>query len=272
MQDDVQDPIAHCPIACDGVIPIVYPNQPITVPYSAIRGEMTLIQRAAIDEVESVKRTFTRPDTIPPMSIHSSASQAVKVLGLGHAGVAFYNGQTGEVAYYEYGRYGGDYGAVRTADMPRLTFDEKGNPEMSSFQELLKKLTTTNGGPYSYEAVFVKLPNGSFDVMKEFADQRQADAIARTAAAYDVKGNHCFTFALEVANSAGVNTNVSSAQILEMVLVSAIGTGISPPDGSDIELPSRQMRELQNRFRPLNVDQSGNVAGEFSFPAGPYSK
>jgi len=100
MQDD---PIARCPGPCDAVIPIVYPNQPITIPYDAIRGEMSLLERAAIDEVQSVRETFTRPNSRPPLSISSSTSTQVRVLGLGHAGVAFYDGITGEVAYYEYG-------------------------------------------------------------------------------------------------------------------------------------------------------------------------
>lgn len=272
MADETDDPIARCPEACDGVIPIVYSNQPIAVPYSAIRGEMSFIERAAIDEVESVRRTFTRPDTSPPLSIASSDRTKVRVLGLGHAGVAFYNGMTGEVAYYEYGRYGGDFGAVRSRTMPNLSFGEDGNPIQTSFNALLTTLTTTNGGPYAYESVVVKLPNGSFDVMKGFAEARKAAVSSRSAAAYDVKSNHCFTFALEVASSAGVSANVSPAEDLEMLLVTAIGTSMDAPAGNAIELPSRQIRYLQQSYSALNVTNAGTIIGDFSFPNGFYGR
>ncbi len=270
-EDDVEDPVSRCPIACDAVIPIVYPNQPIAVPYKSIRGEMNILQRAAIDEVESVRRTFTRPNASPPLSIHSADADKVRVLGLGHAGVAFYNGETGQVAYYEYGRYGGDFGAVRPVSMPNLSFDEDDNPESGPFQALLSSLTKTNGGPYGFEAVFVKLPMGSYHVMKTFAEERMEAVRAQTAAEYDVKSNHCFTFALEVAASAGVSANVSAAEDLEMILVSAIGTRVDPPEGNAIELPSRQMRYLQTRYTALDVTSGGAISGEFAFPPGPYA-
>ena len=273
MQDDLDDPAARCPGPCDGVIPVVYPDQPITVPYDAIRGEMSLLQRAAIDEEESVRRTFSRPDADPPLSIASANSSGVRVLGLGHAGVAYFNGLTGQVACSEYGRYGGNYGAVRSATMPTLTFGADDNPDRASFEALARALTRKNGGPYGVDAVVVKLLNGSFDVMQDFADRRRAEVQARSAAAYDVKGNHCFTYALEVAASAGVNANVSAAEDLEIILVASLGGfRIDAPAGNAIELPSRQMRHLQTRYRPLTVSAAGGVPGDFEFPAGPYAR
>ncbi len=207
--------------------------------------------------------------------IHGLISQdhplAKRVTGLGHAGVAFYNGLTGEVAYYEYGRYGGDFGAVRSVSMPSLTFGADHNPTQGSFNALLVALTKTNGGPYAFESVFVKLPNGSFDKMKEFAESRKAAVAARTAAAYDVKNNHCFTFAVDVAEHVGVSRSVAGAQRLEIILVDITGTKRAPPDGTAIELPSRQIRQMQARYRALNVSAAG-TPGPFTFPAAPYLK
>jgi hypothetical protein len=271
MQDDVNSPVQSCPGPCDAVIPIVYPNQPITVPYSAIRGQMSIFQRAAIDEEESVRQTFTKPAANPPLAISETTSSGVKVTGLGHAGVAFYNGLTGEVAYHEYGRYGGDFGAVRSVSMPTLSFGADHNPTQGSFNALLVALTKTNGGPYAFESVFVKLPNGSFDKMKQFAEDRKAAVAARTAAAYDVKNNHCFTFAVDVAEHVGVSRSVAGAQPLDIILVDITGTRRDAPAGTSIELPSRQIRQMQTRYRALNVSAAG-TPGPFTFPVAPYLK
>lgn len=270
-QDSASDPVSPCPGPCDAVIPIVYPNQPITVPYAAIRENMTLFQRAAIDEEASVRATFTRPDTDPPLSISESTRTGVKVRGLGHAGVAFINGLTGAVSYYEYGRYGGNFGDVRVApNMSGVTvsFGDNTNPTPASFAALMRRLTRTNGGPYAFEAVYIKLANGAYDAMLDFAQQRDREVQARTAAAYDINGNHCFTFALEVARAGGVVANVSGAADLEIRLRSAIGTSVSAPENMSIELPSRQMRSLQGTYRPLNVSSAGSVEGAFEFPTG----
>ncbi len=274
MQDDApDDPVARCPGPCDAVIPIVYPNQPITIPYDAIRGEMSLLERAAIDEERSVRETFTQPRSNPPLSIGSSNASGVRVLGLGHAGVAFYNGLTGEVAYYEYGRYGGNFGAVRSVAGPAsvtMTFDQDDNPNAGPWAALMQALTRTNGGPYDFNAVYVKVPNGSFDTMKAFAETRKAAVAARTAAAYDVSGNHCFTFALEVASQSGVNGNVSAAPDLDIILRTIVGGTMDAPAGTAIEVPARQIIQLQTTYRALTVSSSGTVASGFAFPAGLY--
>ncbi|WP_299303740.1 hypothetical protein [uncultured Litoreibacter sp.] len=254
------------------VIPLVYPNQPITVPYDAIRESMTLFQRAAIDEEASVIATFTRPDTSPPMSISQRTPSGVKVLGLGHAGVAFINGLTGEVAYYEFGRYTGDYGYVREAGSMRgatVSLGEDHNPTRASLNDLASRLTRTNkGGPYAFEGVYIKLANGAFDAMRDFALQRISEISARSADAYDINSNHCFTFSLEVARAGGVSANVSGAADLEIRLRSIVGSEVDTPAGNGIELPSRQARYLQRTYRAFNASSGGTVASDFEYPAG----
>lgn len=133
-------------------------------------------------------------------------------------------------------------------------------------------LTKTNYGlGYGFEGVYVKVPNGSYQIMKDFADKRMADVAEKTASAYDINSNHCFTFALEVAGTAGVYADVSTAEDLEMILINSITGGrIDAPDGTSIELPSRQVLVLQQRYKPLNVGSTGTVVGGFGFPAGLY--
>ncbi|WP_298355922.1 hypothetical protein [uncultured Litoreibacter sp.] len=270
-QDSAGDPVSPCPGPCDVVIPIVYPNQPITVEYDAIRAEMSFFERTVIDEEASVIATFTRPETSPPMSISRRTRVGVSVIGLGHAGVAFINGLTDEVAYYEYGRYGGSYGKVQPADNmagATVSFGEDHNPTPASLNALVDKLTRTNGGPYRFEGVYIKLANGAYDAMKDFAEQRITEITAKRAAAYDIKGNHCFTFSLEVARAGGVSANVSSAEDLEIRLRTITGSAMDTPPGNGIELPSRQARYLQRTYRAFNASSGGTVASDFEYPAG----
>ncbi len=281
MGDETDNPIQSCPGPCDVVIPIVYYNQPITIPYSAIREEMADILQMVINVEESVKRTFTQPKTTPPLSIAEANRTGVKIRGLGHAGVAIINGVNGEVSYYEYGRYGSNYGQVRRenglvsvlgAESTRLTisFGDNDNPTPASFSNLLQNLTKTNGGSYAFWAIYTKLVNGAYDTMKTFAETRREEVRNRQAISYNINTNHCFTFALEVASEAGVNANVSAASDLKVILISTMDTSVDVPDNLAaklaVELPSRQMLELQKRYQALNVDQSGKIEGQFSFP------
>jgi len=153
-----------------------------------------------------------------------------------------------------------------------MTFDENDNPAAGPWGRLLNALTRTNRGPYDFKAVFVKVPNSSFATMKDFAEERARQVSARTAAAYDVSGNHCFTFALEVATQSGITGNVSAAPDLEIILRTIVGSRQDAPAGTEIEVPARQILELQRRYQALNVSSSGTIDGTFEFPAGLYAR
>ena len=43
---------------------------------------------------------------------------------------------------------------------------------------------------------------------------------------------------------------------------------MNAPEDLAIELPARQILELQKKYRVLNVDSSGNIEGSFIFPKG----
>lgn len=257
----------------DIAIPIVYYNQPITIPFGPIRDEVP----EGIDVPASVTSTFTDPNASPPLSISQTTSNFVKVLGLGHAGIAIINGKNGEARYYEYGRYDPqNYGLAREVQsINRITivFDENGNPLQETMLSLTRALTVTNRGPYEFEAVYIKLANGAFDTMKEFIQERVQEISSRAAKKYDVANNHCFTFAMEVASEAGVNTDVSAAEDLDVVWVGSMSAKIAVRLlAPSFEVPSRQMRTLQNRYRSLNVNSDGTIRGNFEFPANVNSR
>lgn len=262
--------VASCDeLKYDIVIPLVYPSQPITIPYSAISDGMTTAQWLALSVTRSIDATFTRPDTSPPLQITQRTDDYVKVTGLGHAGVVYINGETGVTKYYEYGRYNGNYGLVRKVSMPNVQMEDHCNPSSASLNALASALTRTNGGPYGFEGAFIKLPDGAFERMDAFVQQRLREVNARTAPAYDINSNHCFTFAVEVAQAGGASANVSSAEDLEVRLVSRLGTSVDAPEDLAVELPSRQIQVLQRRYTPLSVGASGSVPSSFAPPQRP---
>ena len=268
----VNSPARPCPGPCDVAIPIVYPAQPITIPAAEVERQVPF----EIDVRASLEATFTRPDSRPPLRIQNWRGANPRVLGLGHAGIAIINGRTGGVAYWEYGRYD-DAGFGQVRQVPAvasvaMSFDETtGNPTQASMNALAAQLVRTNGGPYAVEAVYVKLANGAFDIMKNFARTRQRDVIARRAPRYDVAGNHCFTFAMEVAGSAGVRTSAArNAPKLDVQLRGGnmLTRGLIGTFAPEFEVPARQMRALHGVYQPLHIGTNGNVSQAFRFPAG----
>lgn len=253
----------------DAVIPIVYPQQPITVPLAAISDGLTTTQWLALSVQRSVQATFTRSDTDPPLRIVRSTDEYVKVVGLGHAGVVIVNGETGETKYYEYGRYSGNYGAVRERPVANVQMGNECDPTPESLGNLAQELTRTNGGPYGFDAAYIKLPNGAFERMDEFVQQRTIEVNRRTAPAYDINNNHCFTFATEVAVAGGASANVSSSPDLEIILITRIGTRVDAPNDLAVELPSRQIKVLQQSYTPFIVGRDGAVPSGFSPPRRP---
>ena len=131
----------------------------------------------------------------------------------------------------------------------------KGNLNASSFTNLMKVLTLTNRQPHEFEAVYVKLPNGSFDKMEKFLEQRMLDIGRKTAKLYEASSKHCFTFAMKVANAAGISTDVSSAENLDVVIKGGnfITRNLIAVAVPDFEVPARQLRALQFKYQKLNV-------------------
>src|SRR5690606_23477690 len=147
-----------------------------------------------------------------------------------------------------------------------------GNPERSGLDQLARAVTTTNGPAQLYEGVYVKLANGSFDRMVEFAQSRRtlvAQGPSGGAVIYSVESNHCFTFAMEVAAAAGVR--ISAARNAPDLKVDLIGGNIATRAAirafaPEFEVPGRQMRALQQNYTVFNVSSGGAIGGGFRFP------
>ena len=270
----VNQAIARCPGPCDIAIPIVYPNQPILIPAAAVREKIPF---DGIDVPASLQATFTDPDSSPPLSIQSIRPQGPAVIGLGHAGIAIINGVTGSVAYFEYGRYDGARGFGRVREVSILhsiiTFNDNNNPDEASFASLLRSLARTNNPTvgYDFEAVYIELPNGAFEIMKAFAEQRQQQVEAGyegDAEPYNVANNHCFTFAIEVILEVGVNVNLRQAKPLNLELRggNVFSRGAVNALAPTFEVPARQMRALQTQHPALNVSKEGQITNGFQFP------
>ena len=270
----INQAIARCPGPCDIAIPIVYPNQPITIPVAVVREKIPF---EGIDVPASLQATFTDPDSSPPLSIQSVTAVGPRVLGLGHAGIAMINGVTGEAVYYEYGRYDGErgFGEVRQVALSPsvISFDDNNKPDSASFTALLRSLAKTNNpsAGYDFEAVYIELANGAFAIMKAFAEQRQQEVAAGpggSAQPYDVANNHCFTFAIEVIMEAGARVNLRQANPLNVKLEGGniLTRGLVNARAPTFEVPARQMRALQTQHPALNVNREGRITNGFQFP------
>lgn len=270
----INQSVVSCPGPCDVAIPLVYPNQPITIPTAAVRASVPF---EGIDVEASLQETFTDPVASPPLSIQSERPQGPAVIGLGHAGIAIINGVTGAVAYFEYGRYDGarGFGRVREVHLSSsiITFDYSNKPEASSFASLLRSLARTNNqtSGYDFEAVYIELPNGAFDIMKEFAERRRQQVEAGSegdAIPYNIANNHCFTFATEVISEVGVSVNLRQANPLNLKLQGGnfFSRGAVNTLAPTFEVPARQMRALQTQHPALNVSKEGHVTNGFQFP------
>lgn len=275
-REDVANPSSPCPNPCDVAIPIVYPNQPIAIPATEVAKQIPF----ELDVRESLEATFTQPGASPPLSIARWNGDDAYVLGLGHAGIAMIDGTTGAVKYYEYGRYDrANYGQVRSVTSIAgitISFEPStGDPINASLLQLAAALTQTNGGPYGFEAVYVKLANGAFNAMVSFSETRKAEVQAHSAPAYNVASNHCFTFAMEVASAAGVRTlDARSAPKLDVQLRGGniVTRGLVGSLAPEFEVPARQMRALQRSYRAFNVTGGGMINADFEYPTGLNSK
>ncbi|MRR08306.1 MAG: hypothetical protein EG828_15560 [Deltaproteobacteria bacterium] len=93
-------------------------------------------------------------------------------LPLGHAGVVAIDNVTGSTQYFDFGRYGGEYGDVRGPyNVGTIKFDESGMPTQASMDEVRKTLSVTFGKGSFPNTVY----NGAADASKvvAFALSRQ---------------------------------------------------------------------------------------------------
>ena len=169
----------------DVIIPIVFPDYKISVH----------VPKAYIDVFPYVEW-----DNFTISSFKSKFSN------LGHAGVLFINGKTGETKYFEYGRYDSSgFGIVRKIrSLPNAVIKE-GVLEYSSLKKALRKISKVSGQSGSIKGVYIEVGN-KFSSMLDYARLRKSQNSNKKRKPYDLINNSCIHFVKELAIKAGVKT------------------------------------------------------------------
>lgn len=118
----------------------------------------------------------------------------------GHAGVVAVDPATGITKYFEYGRYGDDFGRVRTFPIPDLVMDPATKrPTESSLKKLKEFLRNHEQSEGSKTNVdFTYHPESNFQKVVDFAKQRMYDKKRKP---YSIPTNTCKTFASDAVEA-----------------------------------------------------------------------
>lgn len=221
-------PVQKCPAGSpppDVVIPIVFPDYLISV------DNLSFVERTAIKATPGV--SIESEKKIP-------GGVRYKIKGLGHAGIAFIDGKTGRSRYYEYGRYDPqEKGLVRSLSVPAVTIGSDKKPTKASLHALLREIAVESGHGTRISGVYVEVTD-KFSTMEKYAMDREALNSNPNRKFYDLKDNNCFTFATQVARSAGVDVSMANKMF-----------------------PSSSMEKMQNVYPSVNFDpnQKETVGG-----------
>jgi len=112
-------------------------------------------------------------------------------LPLGHWAVIAVNPDTGLTKYYEYGRYGSDFGKVQNQWVPDLTMKDS-KPTEKSLKDLYKYISENYGQNKPVDATYYK--DADFQKTVDFAVDRMND---KNRKPYSILNNNCKTFATE---------------------------------------------------------------------------
>jgi hypothetical protein len=174
----------------DVVVPIVFPDYLIAV----ATPEITL-------EVPDVLPWI---DVLPPNLKVKKSSRKLPMLG--HAGVLFFNGQSGLTKYYEYGRYDpANLGLVRRVPVPDVVIGQNKRPTAASLKQALHTIARTSGQRGRIHGVYIEV-EGKFQAMFDYAEGRKKQNGNPKRPPYDLLTNSCLHFAKGVAEAAGVAT------------------------------------------------------------------
>ncbi len=116
-------------------------------------------------------------------------------LPLGHSAVIAVNPDTGSTKYFEYGRYGGDFGKVQNPEVPNL-FMENGKPTEKSLKNLYKYISEHSGQSKPVDATYYD--DADFNKVVDFATERMND---KNRAPYNKWTNNCKTFSKEAVEA-----------------------------------------------------------------------
>lgn len=111
---------------------------------------------------------------------------------LGHGAVIAVDPKTGTTTYFEYGRYGGDFGRVRQQAVPKLIIGADGQPTSASLTQLYDYISTKYGEGVHVTATYYR--DADHKKIMRFAKHRMND---KNRKPYDIWNNNCKTFAKE---------------------------------------------------------------------------
>lgn len=118
---------------------------------------------------------------------------------LGHAGVVAIDNETGVASYYEFGRYGGEYGNVcQRDDISTLVPIDVGSFTEESMANLREELKALNGN--QYELTTITNINADAQLINEFVNSRigNEEHYPYTLNPFSKKPmNYCYTFAFD---------------------------------------------------------------------------
>ena len=122
-------------------------------------------------------------------------------LPLGHSAVIAVDNNSGLTNYFEYGRYGGDFGKVRQMSVPNLEMKD-GRPTEKSIENLHKYISEHYGQNKTVDATYHN--DADFKKTVNFATERMNDPNRK---AYDKFDNNCKTFAAEAVKAGKEHDN-----------------------------------------------------------------
>jgi RHS repeat-associated protein len=116
-------------------------------------------------------------------------------LPLGHSAVIAVDPDTGKTKYFEYGRYGSDFGKGRNEWVPNLVMKD-GEPTEESLKNLYKYISKQYGQNKPVDATYYK--DADFQKTGDFATDRINDKDRKP---YSIINNNCKTFATEAVEA-----------------------------------------------------------------------
>jgi len=117
-------------------------------------------------------------------------------LPLGHAAVIAVNPETGYTRYYEYGRYGGNFGRVMRRSVPNLEIGCDGRPTKESLQALYDYISQHYGKGRPVDANYYQ--DADYQSVVDYAEQVMNDP---QRPAYSIWSNNCYTFSQAAVNA-----------------------------------------------------------------------
>lgn len=170
----------------DVVIPLVFPDYRVAV--EVRKSEVDVFPWTNIDN-------FSTPTFKQRMS------------NLGHAGVLFVNGESGETKYYEYGRYDQPHElgiVLKAKNLPNAKVAD-GKVSPASLKPALAYISRASGQSGRIKGVYVEV-EGKYDLMLGLAELRRSQNAVRSRRPYSLVSNSCIHFVKDITDRASIRS------------------------------------------------------------------